>query len=36
MTYAIIAYVLSLVLWLVYVASVTARLNRALGESGKK
>ena len=31
MTYAIIAYVLSGLLWLAYVALVTARLKRALG-----
>jgi hypothetical protein len=32
MTYAIIAYVLSGILWLAYVATVTARLKRALGK----
>ena len=31
MTYAIIAYVLSALLWIVYVATVVARLKRALG-----
>jgi hypothetical protein len=32
MTYAVIAYVLSGILWLAYVATVTARLKRALGK----
>jgi hypothetical protein len=32
MTYAIIAYVLSGLLWIAYVATVFARLKRALGK----
>jgi hypothetical protein len=33
MTYAIIAYVLSGLLWIAYLAKVSARLRRALGKS---
>ncbi len=32
MTYAIIAYLLSALLWVAYVATVAARLKRALGK----
>lgn len=31
MTYAIIAYILSSILWVAYLATVSARLKRALG-----
>lgn len=30
MTYAIVAYVLSVLLWIAYIGSVSARLKRAL------
>jgi len=36
MTYAIIAYVLSVLLWLAYTARVTARLKSALGGTSKR
>jgi len=31
MTYAIVAYILTGILWVVYLARVSARLKRALG-----
>ena len=36
MTYAIVAYVLSVLLWLAYIARVTARLKSALGGTSKR
>jgi hypothetical protein len=36
MTYAIIAYVLSLLLWIAYLTWVSARFKRALGDQGGK
>ncbi len=36
MTYAIIAYVLTSVLWIAYLAWASARLKRALGSPGVK
>ena len=35
MTYAIVAYILTGVLWLAYIGWVSARLKRALGGSSK-
>ena len=36
MTYAIIAYVLTGILWIAYLATVSTRLKRALGSPGVK
>lgn len=36
MTYAIVAYLLTGILWVAYIAWVSARLKRALGSVGAK